>query len=247
MAKLNLKINRVFIPGSITIANIYLGFLSIVYSMEGNFVTASWLIVLAAIMDALDGTVARLTKSYSKFGIELDSLSDVVSFGAAPSVLLYTVYFNRIENIGVLISFIPLFFGAIRLARFNTNLDSFEKKEYTGLPIPSQAVVNASFVVFTYHFWGELHFTKLLAPMVIILGILMVSNVEYDSLPKFTLRKGRKNDVKLFFFILFSLLIMFFPSIALFPIAVFFVLFGVGRSIVRSMKHSDEILDITDY
>jgi len=87
LAKLNLKINRAFIPGTITIANIYLGFLSIVYSMEGNFVTASWLIVLAAIMDALDGTVARLTKSYSKFGIELDSLSDVVSFGAAPSIL----------------------------------------------------------------------------------------------------------------------------------------------------------------
>jgi len=247
LGKLNLKINRAFIPGTITIANIYLGFLSIVYSMEGNFVTASWLIVLAAIMDALDGTVARLTKSYSQFGIELDSLSDVVSFGAAPSILLYSVYFNRINNIGVLVSFIPLFFGAIRLARFNANLDSFEKKEYVGLPIPSQAVANASFIVFNYHFWGELHFTKLLAPMVIFLGVLMVSNVEYDTLPKFTLRKGRKNDVKLFFFILFSVLAMFFPSEAIFPISIFFILFGVGRSIVRSLKHSEEILDMTDY
>ena len=247
MAKLNLKINRAFIPGTITIANIYFGFLSIVYSMEGNFVTAAWLIVLAAVMDALDGTVARLTKSYSKFGIELDSLSDVVSFGVAPSVLLYSVYFNRINNIGVLISFIPLFFGAIRLARFNANLDSFEKKEYIGLPIPSQAVANASFIVFTYHFWGELHFTKLLAPMVIFLGILMVSNVEYDTLPKFTLKKGRKNDVKLFFFILFSLLAMFFPSEAIFPLSIFFILFGVVRSILRSLKHSNEVLDVSDF
>ncbi|GBD93923.1 CDP-alcohol phosphatidyltransferase [bacterium BMS3Abin05] len=247
MAKLNLNINRAFIPGAITIGNIYCGFLSIVYSMEGNFVVASWLIVLAAVFDALDGSVARLTKSYSKLGIELDSLSDVVSFGVAPSILLYSVYFNRINNIGVLISFVPLFFGAIRLARFNTNQDSFEKKEYTGLPIPTQAVAIASFVVFTHHFWGGLHFTKLLAPMVIFLGILMISNVEYDTFPKFNLKRGWKNDIKLFFFIVFSLGFMLFPSEAIFPIAVFFILHGVARSVLHTLKHADDILDVTDY
>jgi CDP-diacylglycerol--serine O-phosphatidyltransferase len=247
LAKLNLKINRAFIPGAFTTANIFCGFLSIVYAFDGNFVTASWLIVIAAILDALDGTVARLTHSYSKFGIELDSLSDVVSFGAAPSVLLYAVYFQDIRNVGVVISFLPLFFGAMRLARFNVNQDSFVKKEYSGLPIPSQAVVLASFIVFNYHFWGYLHLSKLLAPGVIFLGLLMISNVEYDTPPKFTFRVSKKNNRKLVLFILSSLTVMIFPAVAMFLLSTTFVFWGVLRSVLRSVRNADEVMDISDY
>ncbi len=247
MAKSNLKISRSFIPGAFTTANIFCGFLSIVYAFDGNFVTAAWLIVIAAILDALDGTVARLTHSYSKFGIELDSLSDVVSFGAAPSVLLYAVYFREIHNVGVVISFLPLFFGAMRLARFNVQQDSFVKKEYSGLPIPSQAVVLSSFIVFNYHLWGYLRLSKFLAPAVIFLGLLMISNVEYDTLPKFTFRMNKKNNRKLILFILSSLAVMIFPSVAMFLLSTTFVFWGILRAIIRSVRNTDEIMDISDY
>ncbi len=247
MANSNLKINRAFIPGSFTTANIFCGFLSIVYAFDGNMVTASWLIVIAAILDALDGTVARLTRSYSKFGIELDSLADVVSFGVAPSILIYAVYFRDIHNIGVVISFLPLFFGAMRLARFNVNQDSFVKKEYSGLPIPSQAVVLSSFIVFNYHYWGYLRLAKMLAPLAIFLGVLMISNVEYDTLPKFTFRMSKKNNRKLILFILSSLAVMIFPSTAMFLLSSTFVLMGIVRAIIRSIRNADEVMDISDY
>ena len=93
--------NRSFIPGTLTAGNMFCGFVSIAYAFEGNYLTASWLIILAAVFDALDGLIARLTRSYSEFGVEFDSLADVISFGVAPSVLIYTAHFQYMGKIGL--------------------------------------------------------------------------------------------------------------------------------------------------
>jgi CDP-diacylglycerol--serine O-phosphatidyltransferase len=115
----------------------FCGFLSILSASEGNINYAAWLIFIAAIFDALDGMVARLTNSSSELGVELDSLSDIVSFGAAPSFLLYKTYFYSMDVWGILISAAPLIAGGFRLARFNIQLVGFSKSFFLGLPIPS--------------------------------------------------------------------------------------------------------------
>lgn len=97
-----LKITPSVIPNLFTALNMFSGFLSIIYSSNENFVYAGWLIIVAAIFDTLDGLMARLTKSSSELGVELDSLSDVVSFGAAPSFLLYKTYFYNFETAGII-------------------------------------------------------------------------------------------------------------------------------------------------
>ena len=160
--------NRSIIPGSLTAGNMFCGFLSIAYVFDGNYLTASWLIILAAVFDALDGMIARLTRSYSEFGIEFDSLADIISFGVAPSVLIFGAHFQYMGKLGIVISFLPLLFGAIRLARFNVNETSFEKGNFVGLPIPIQATALASYLIFTHNIWGTIRFPMFFAPYVIL-------------------------------------------------------------------------------
>jgi len=236
---------RALIPGTLTVFNLLCGFLSVRYAVEGNFLTASWLIILAAVFDGLDGTVARLTRGYSRFGIEFDSLADVVSFGVAPSVLIYLAHFQYLGTLGVLVSFLPLAFGAVRLARFNVTQAGFEKENFLGLPIPIQASALASYILFSRSVWGTVRFSAFFAPLVLFLSFLMVSHFEYETLPKFTLRKSRKNSVKLGLFLFASLLIIFFPDLAIFPLAMSFILWGFIRGVVLAIRHEDEIYDIS--
>ena len=123
--------------------NMFCGFLSIITASNGNYTYAAWLIFVAALFDALDGMVARLTNSSSELGVELDSLSDIVSFGAAPSFLLYSTYFKQFDAVGIVLSSLILIVGGFRLARFNIQLVGFEKSFFLGLPIPSAALTIA--------------------------------------------------------------------------------------------------------
>ena len=123
---------RVLAPGFLTSMNLFLGFYAIISSSKGDFVTASWLIILAAVFDAFDGKVARATKSMSRFGVEFDSLADAISFGLAPSFLLYQIHLNKMGPAGLIISFFPLIFGTIRLARFNVGVSGPEKINFKG-------------------------------------------------------------------------------------------------------------------
>src|SRR4030066_426845 len=138
------------IPNLFTAINLFCGFLSILSASEGNFNYAAWLIIVAAVFDALDGLVARLTNSSSELGVELDSLSDIISFGCAPSFLIYSTYFHTLEILGIILSSLPLITGGFRLARFNIQLVGFEKTFFIGLPIPTAALTLASFVLAFY-------------------------------------------------------------------------------------------------
>ena len=135
------------------------------------------LIIVAAIFDALDGAMARLTKSSSELGVELDSLSDLVSFGAAPSFLIYQSYLYQFNAPGIIISSLLMLAGGFRLARFNVQLVGFEKSFFKGLPIPSSAITVATFCLAFYNStegYPE-SIAQFIIPMVILLSYLMVS------------------------------------------------------------------------
>lgn len=242
-----MKYNRNIVPSFFTMLNLFFGFFAIVNALQGKFVTASWLIIGAAIWDVLDGRVARLTHTYSEFGIEFDSITDVVSFGAAPSLLVYQVFFYKLGAIGVILSFLPLLFGAIRLARFNVNVDGFEKENFTGLPIPGMAITLSSYVIFNYDLWEGLRFAPLLIPLVLFLCFLMVSHVEYEVLPKFSFRENKRNSMLLMLLIAGFALIILLRQKALFPLAFGVILFYFLRSILSGEdkdEDEDEVLDI---
>lgn len=235
------------VPSLFTMLNLFFGFFAILHALRENFVTASWMIIIAAVWDAVDGKIARKTKTYSEFGIEFDSIADVVSFGVAPSILIYQVFFYKIGAPGIILSFLPILFGAIRLARFNVNLDSFEKENFEGLPIPSMAVTISSYVIFSYDLWEGLRFAPLLAPLVLLLSVLMVSNAEYETLPKLSFRENKKNSIQLLIMILGLSVIIIFREKAMFPLIFGFVLFGLIRSLLHHGKEEEEeeVFDIT--
>ncbi|MEK6565926.1 MAG: CDP-diacylglycerol--serine O-phosphatidyltransferase, partial [Bacteroidota bacterium] len=112
-----MKITRAVVPSLFTVLNIFCGFLAIIYISRGRIEMAIWFILLAAAFDSFDGIMARITRSSSQFGVELDSLADVVSFGAAPAFMIYQAHLQTMENWGIIVSSMPLVFGAIRLAR----------------------------------------------------------------------------------------------------------------------------------
>lgn len=221
------------IPNLFTAMNMFCGYLSIINASQGQFFYAASLILIAAIFDALDGLVARLTHSSSELGVELDSLSDLVSFGAAPAFLIYQTYLINFNSIGVILSSFLMIAGGFRLARFNVQLVGFEKSHFKGLPIPSSAITVAAFVI-TYYKKGigfEQPYTNVIIPMVIILSLLMVSTIKYDTLPKFTLKGMKEKPIQMTFLLLAAALIIITSGNALFFIFVFIILFGIFRHI----------------
>lgn len=226
------------IPNFFTTLNIFCGFLAIVSVFEGKIVPACWLISLAAVLDVLDGQLARLTKSSSSFGIEFDSLADVISFGAAPAILLYKAYFYSMGILGIIISFLPLIFGSVRLARFNVIFGGKEKTKFVGLPIPHSAINIASFLILNYFFWNEVYLSRILIPQILFVCVLMVSTVEYYTLPKLTFRQSRKNLIGISLIIVALITLALFPQETLYPINMLYILWGVVRFIYRQIKGS---------
>ncbi|MCH9007213.1 MAG: CDP-diacylglycerol--serine O-phosphatidyltransferase [Calditrichaeota bacterium] len=243
-----MRYNRNIVPSIFTMLNLFFGFFAIVNALQGKFVAASWLIILAAVWDGMDGKIARLTNTHSDFGIQFDSITDVVSFGVAPSILIYKVFLYQLGAAGVIISFLPLLFGAIRLARFNVNVEGFEKENFTGLPIPAMAVTLSAYVIFNYDLWEGLRYARLLIPLALFLCFLMVSNVEYQALPKFSFREGKRNSLFLVLLILVVGSIIVFRQKVMFPIMFAFVLLYFLRSLVISNKleeEDDEVFDVS--
>ena len=233
-----MKITRAVVPSLFTTLNIFCGFLSIVNASQGRIEMAAWFIILAGVFDSLDGVMARITKSSSQFGVELDSLADVVSFGAAPSFMVWKVYLSSIESWGVLIAAFPLVFGAIRLARFNVQLSGFEKDHFKGLPIPMQAVTICAYILQYYsQDYGLTGWPKdALAPLTIVLGLLMVSRITYDTLPKFTRRDLLAHPWRVVGFGIGALLVVFSKGQLFFAVIASFVGLGIVRAAVRWVR-----------
>ncbi len=227
------RITPSVIPNLFTAMNMFSGFFSIISASQGNFIYAGWLIIIAAIFDTLDGFMARLTKSSSELGVELDSLSDVVSFGAAPAFLLYTTYFHQFETFGIIISSLPMIAGGFRLARFNVQLVGFDKSYFTGLPIPSSALTIVSFILTFYKDGYPEELKIFIIPMVLLLSFLMVSNVKYDTLPKFSLSAVKKNPAIYIAYFIALVVLIIYQVKGLFFIFVFMIAFGIFRQIFK--------------
>lgn len=167
------------LPALITLGNFGCGFVSILYSLEERYVAAAYLIIFSMIADALDGAVARITRSESRFGAELDSLADIVSFGCAPALLIYERFGLSSHPFWIF----PLFFGiagALRLARYNAVDSSAETREFRGTPIPAPAGVVVGLVLALEKQNTDLD-RLLVTIIVFLLSYLMVCNIRYPS------------------------------------------------------------------
>ena len=233
-----MKITRAVVPSLFTVLNMFCGFMSITYAANNQAATAAWLIILGAIFDSLDGILARVTKSTSAFGVEFDSLSDIITFGAAPSFLVYQLHLYTLGGIGLLISAMPLVFGGIRLARFNVQLVGFDKEYFRGLPIPAQAVTICSYIL-TYAAGPSLPQgwrADILTPVVVVLALLMISTIKYDTLPKLSRRSMKEHPVRFSLFLIGGVFIAATRGEALFPVLIVFVCSGLIRWIVTSIS-----------
>ncbi len=236
--KYNIHISRAVIPSFFTILNMFSGFMSILASADRDFVSAAWLIILAAIFDSLDGVMARLTKSSSEFGVELDSLSDLVSFGVAPSFMMYKVGLHALGPIGTLASAMVMVFGGLRLARFNVQLVGFDKDHFKGLPIPSSAITISSFILLFYDRsvgWLSPDAAPFLPALAVALSLLMVSTVRYDTLPKFSRRAIRSHPLKFAVFSVGVVITVVTYGKALFWLFLLYIVGGVIRWIIEHM------------
>ncbi|MCB0420333.1 MAG: CDP-diacylglycerol--serine O-phosphatidyltransferase [Bdellovibrionales bacterium] len=172
------------LPNLLTTGNMFCGFFAIIYAIKGgteNFTLAAYAIVAASVFDLLDGRVARLTHSTSQFGAEYDSLSDLISFGLAPSLLLFLWALEPFGRVGWLASFFYVACGALRLARFNVQKEIVDSSYFQGLPIPMAAGIVASSVLAFKDLGWDGERSWILLAITFLLGITMVSNFPYRS------------------------------------------------------------------
>jgi CDP-diacylglycerol--serine O-phosphatidyltransferase len=235
-----MRITRAVVPSLFTVLNMFSGFMSIVHASRDEFIPACWFIILAAGFDALDGIMARITKSTSQFGVEIDSLSDVVSFGAAPAFLVYQFSLRSLDGLGIFLSSLLMIFAGLRLARFNVQLVGFDKDHFVGLPVPVSAITVASFIFNAVN--GTEPFRRYAAEALPWLSIgLMVSKVRYDTLPKISARAIRKEPWKFIFFSLAVIVGFITAGSAIFPLFLLFIVLGLVRyvaGLVKKMTHS---------
>ncbi len=181
--------NLIYIlPNLFTASSIFVGVISIVEASKGNFVLASWLILLALIFDGLDGRIARMTNTTSQFGVEFDSLADIISFGIAPAMLLYFFIGDEFGRFGILVSALYVIFGAIRLARFNISTAKTDPNVFIGLPIPTAAIFVSMWILLFHKYTLENYGITLLF-LTLGIAVLMVSNFRYPSFKKVKLDK----------------------------------------------------------
>lgn len=226
-----------FLPSLFTVLNLFCGFLSIVNASLGNIEQACLFIIYAGLFDAFDGIVARLTRTSSKFGVELDSLSDAVSFGAAPSFILYKAYFYLHDGLGIALASLVMIFGALRLARFNTQLIGFDKNYFTGVPVPLSALTISSFFLFYFNKNFDTHTSEIvLIVLSILLPLLMMSRLKYDTTPKISIRELKNHPVKTIIVLLVVVLIVLTKGEGLFAFCLFYLSTGIFRGIWNLLR-----------
>ena len=228
---MNEKLKLIYIlPNLFTAASIFLGVLSVLSSIKSDFSVAIIYIVLSLVFDGLDGRVARLTNTTSKFGVEFDSLADIVAFGVAPAMLFYFSVGQNFGRFGVLITALFVIFGGVRLARFNVMSGASEPNVFIGLPIPTAAVLLALWI----GLWDKYEIFKgyeyVLLAAAAVFSVLMVSNVRFPSFKK--INYERANFIRFLIALLLILsLIYIYPLEASAICLSLYVLYGIVRGV----------------
>ncbi|MEJ5347786.1 MAG: CDP-diacylglycerol--serine O-phosphatidyltransferase [Desulfosoma sp.] len=232
------------LPNLFTTGNLFAGFYGIVSSINGHYDNAAIAILVSCVFDILDGKIARLTKATSRFGLEYDSLADLVAFGVGPGLLMYLWALKPFGRLGWLAAFLFVACGALRLARFNVQAGNGSKKYFTGLPIPGAACMVATTVLFLFKIKGTdfspVHAIFLLETFV--LGFLMVSSIPFDSFKELEVVKGRPVPV-LFVLVLLVTVVAAQPSLMLFVVFTLYVLSGPVRYVFRKVKRVKTLED----
>lgn len=220
------------LPNLFTTASLFSGFYAIVAAMNGHFDNAAIAIFVSMILDGLDGRVARMTNTQSEFGAEYDSLADMVAFGVAPALVAFSLNLQTLGNLGWIATFIYVAGAALRLARFNTQIGSTDKRYFIGLPSPSAAAVVAGFV-WTVHHYEQSRWLTLLTMLVVAgAGVLMVSNVLYHSFKEIDMKR-RVPFAALLIMVLIFAVIALEPSFVLLGAFMIYTLSGPFNAFVR--------------
>jgi len=223
------------LPTLFTVGNLFCGYLSIWSSIRGTFEYAALLIILAAVLDALDGRVARMTGSTSEFGEEYDSLADLVSFGVAPAVLAHSWGLSDFSRLGWMASFLFVACGSMRLARFNIQTHVVDKRYFVGLPIPAAAGVIATLVLATPERLVDRVLMTALLVATFVLSYLMISTIRYRSFKDLDLKRRRPAWILPAIAVVFAI-IAYRPALALLTIAVAFAASGPIARIVAFLR-----------
>jgi len=213
------------LPSLFTTGNVFCGFYAFIAVSKGMHYMAAWAIVLAMIFDVLDGRIARMTKTTSAFGVQYDSLADIISFGMAPAYLVYSWVLQPFDRVGWMAAFLYLLCATLRLARFNVTLPETSGDHFLGLPTPAAAMILASIVIgFEDLFATRIH-PIVMVIVVYSLAFLMVSNIKYPAMKKFDFKK-RVAFPRFLFVILFIYVLATIPRIALFVLSFIYILMG---------------------
>jgi len=221
-----------FIPSLFTVLNLFCGFMSLINAEAGNIPQACLFIIYAGLLDAFDGIAARFTGTSSRFGVELDSLADIVSFGVAPSFILYKGYFYTHDGFGIALASLIMIFGALRLARFNSQLVGFDKNYFSGVPVPIPGVTVSAFFLYYFNKNFSPYTSEIFVYCIaIILPLLMVSKFKYDTAPKFSKRDIKEHPVKFILVVLIIILVIVTRGEGLFAFCLFYISTGIFRSL----------------
>lgn len=240
----------IILPGALTLSNLFFGMWAIVSAARGDYSLAAWLIVFAGIADTLDGRVARRTRTGSRFGEELDSLVDAISFGVAPALIMYYLFLS--EGWGWIAAFFYVVAAVIRLARFNVEQAGHAKLAFHGLPSPSAGMTLATFhpfsqTAFFRTYLANWAWPELMTALMIIIGMLMMSHILYPVVPKigFRTRRGLVNSA--FILTLLTLAITI-PSLYFFPALLCYIVYGILKSVFLGMldRLPDEVDPMLD-
>lgn len=228
------------IPGVFTLFNFFFGFLAVIVAAQGHYGKAAWLILGAALFDALDGKLARLLGTPSRFGLEFDSIADLVSFCTAPAVIVYFAYLGDLHPVlAAAISFVPLFAGGFRLARFNVQSVESPLPFFVGLSSPAHALTLASFVLFNLHFYNSPGDPRIALPLVFVLSFLMVSHIRYPKIPN--IGKGIRGKIRAAVLLVIVGALVWWRDLVLFPMAILYVAWGVVHSLFPPEKFEAEV------
>jgi CDP-diacylglycerol--serine O-phosphatidyltransferase len=230
----------VILPSAFTLGSLFLGIWAIVSASRGNFEQAGWMIVFASICDMIDGRVARFTATGTAFGEELDSLVDAVSFGVAPAMIMYFLYFSHEGPWSWVLSFIYIAGTICRLARFNIEQAGTAKTHFHGLPSPTAGITLASYYAFTQTVFFQQCFARVSVPrlaawMMITLAVLMVSSVIYPVVPRLSLRTWSGRGLMALTVVLL-LAALVWPEYTFFPGAVGYIVWGVLRTVAEGLQ-----------
>lgn len=242
----NMRRVVVVMPSTFTLGNLFFGFWAIVSASQGNFTWAGWFIVFAGLLDMLDGRLARLSNTGSRFGAELDSLVDAISFGVAPAVIMYFLEFSTAGRFAWLLCFLYVVAVTARLARYNVLAHGKPHSHwFVGLPSPAAGLTLAVYYPFSQTQWYQASLAYLhlqhqgLVFLILLVSLLMVSNVKYPKFPGIGVRSPRAIAGTVF-----TLALLFggltYPEYVLFPFGIAYLLFGIIRAVVLGLLERGE-------